>query len=261
MLNLVLPYLPCASRARTLGTEKSLRPDAQLRILARVRGVEKSVLQRLVARNFDRGLRLNESIWRGRTMVGDILRAGTVCARRDFLFQKPEWMAAVFGWYTGYSTASMTTERKYELFGALLGDRCVAAFAFDTRVHLCSAPPASMLAVWMDACPYVVSYALCVAGAERGMADRAVVLDAVRQNGLSLRWASPCLRADAGVVYTAVCSDGLALQWAAEALRDDERIVSAAVSNCRRARRFASVRAKRVLAGAREAPPPKRVRL
>ena len=44
--------------------------------------------------------------------------------------------------------------------------------------------------------------------------DRAFVLEAVRRNGLALRWASEALRGDREVVLAAVGQTGGALRWA-----------------------------------------------
>ena len=51
--------------------------------------------------------------------------------------------------------------------------------------------------------------------------DRGVVLAAVRESGLALRWASAALRADVEVASVAVEQDGRALEFVGEALQKE----------------------------------------
>ena len=61
--------------------------------------------------------------------------------------------------------------------------------------------------------------------------DRDVVLKAVGQNGMALRYASGKLRNDEVVVLVAVEKYGLALQHASTTLRNERGVVLAAVKN------------------------------
>lgn len=60
--------------------------------------------------------------------------------------------------------------------------------------------------------------------------NKEVVLAAVRQNGLALRFASETLKADKDVVRAAVTQNGLALEYASEALKANPGVVLAAVT-------------------------------
>ena len=71
-------------------------------------------------------------------------------------------------------------------------------------------------------------------------ADRAVVLQAVRQNGLALQFASDELRADRDVVLVAVRQNGSALQFASDELRADRDVALVAVRQNGSALQFAS---------------------
>lgn len=59
--------------------------------------------------------------------------------------------------------------------------------------------------------------------------DREEVLEAVKQNGWSLQYASEDLKRDREIVLTAVKQYGRSLQYAGEELRGDREIVLAAV--------------------------------
>ena len=65
--------------------------------------------------------------------------------------------------------------------------------------------------------------------AEPLKADRGIVLAAVLQNGEALRYADEPLKADRGIVLVAVQQNGWALQYVAEPLKADRGIVLAAV--------------------------------
>ena len=60
--------------------------------------------------------------------------------------------------------------------------------------------------------------------------DVLLVLEAVKDVGDILRYASVDLRGDREVVLAAVSSDGLAIQYAVEHLRRDPKIISIAVA-------------------------------
>ena len=60
-------------------------------------------------------------------------------------------------------------------------------------------------------------------------ADREIVREAVKQDGLALQFAAPELQADREIVREAVKQDGLALQYAAPELKADPEIVLEAV--------------------------------
>eukprot|EP00971_Amphidinium_carterae_P063558 1257934-Amphidinium_carterae.1 len=56
-----------------------------------------------------------------------------------------------------------------------------------------------------------------------------MVLAAVQENGLALKWAAEVLRSNHDIVLAAVQQNGQALQWAAEALKKNHGMVLAAV--------------------------------
>ena len=61
--------------------------------------------------------------------------------------------------------------------------------------------------------------------------DREVVLAAVKDNWLALRYASQALRNNRAVVLTAVSKAGVMLRYASEALKNDCEVVLTAVEN------------------------------
>lgn len=63
----------------------------------------------------------------------------------------------------------------------------------------------------------------------RSAAQRSVVLEAVRQNGCALRFASEELRRDGEVVHAAVWQDGYALRYVPVGSRNDLAIVVASL--------------------------------
>lgn len=65
--------------------------------------------------------------------------------------------------------------------------------------------------------------------------DRELVLEAVRQNGSALNFAAPALQDDTGVVLEALKCDGMAYQYASRRLRDDNKVILAALSQNGRA--------------------------
>ena len=71
-------------------------------------------------------------------------------------------------------------------------------------------------------------------------ANRAVVMMAVQQNGMQLRYANVVLRKDKEVVMAAVQQCGGMLQWAGAELRQDKAVVTAAVKQNARALEWAS---------------------
>lgn len=77
--------------------------------------------------------------------------------------------------------------------------------------------------------------------------DRELVFTAIRQNGMSLEFASTTLQNDRELVLGALTKlgDGLALQFASSQLRDDKQVVLRAVLNDRRSFEFASKRLKK----------------
>jgi len=62
------------------------------------------------------------------------------------------------------------------------------------------------------------------------MNDKALVLAAVKDYGLSLKHASPALQADRQVVMAAVKNNGMAIDYASPALKKDKVIVKAAAA-------------------------------
>ena len=70
--------------------------------------------------------------------------------------------------------------------------------------------------------------------------DGEVVLAAVAQNGLALRYASDALQEDRELVWAAVSSNGLALQYASDTLRGDGEVVLTAVAQKGLALQYAS---------------------
>eukprot|EP00971_Amphidinium_carterae_P256974 5101624-Amphidinium_carterae.1 len=64
---------------------------------------------------------------------------------------------------------------------------------------------------------------------ERYRADREIVLAAVQENGVALKFAAEECKADRAIVLAAVRQNGLALQHAAEECKADREIVLAAV--------------------------------
>ncbi len=70
--------------------------------------------------------------------------------------------------------------------------------------------------------------------------NKNVVLEAVKQNGLALQFASEKLQDDKNVVLEAVKQYGRALRFASENLRDDKDIVMTAVQQNRYALMYAS---------------------
>ena len=72
-----------------------------------------------------------------------------------------------------------------------------------------------------------------------GMADRAVVLEAVGQNGWALQFAHEDLKKDRAVVLAAVGQDGLALEFVQEDLKEDREVVLEAVGQNGKALQFA----------------------
>ena len=71
-------------------------------------------------------------------------------------------------------------------------------------------------------------------------ADREVVLQAVRQNGKALQYASEELKNDREVVLQAITQNGKALQYASPELQDDEEVVLQAVAQNGEALQYAS---------------------
>jgi hypothetical protein len=71
-------------------------------------------------------------------------------------------------------------------------------------------------------------------------ADRAFILEAVKQDGKSLLFASEELQADKEVVIEAVKQDGFALMYASDDLRGDKEIVLEAVKQDGRLLKYAS---------------------
>lgn len=65
--------------------------------------------------------------------------------------------------------------------------------------------------------------------------DRELVLEAVRQNGSALNFAAPALQDDTGVVLEALKCDGMAYQYASRRLRDDNKVILTALSQNGRA--------------------------
>ncbi|EOD05673.1 hypothetical protein EMIHUDRAFT_362893, partial [Emiliania huxleyi CCMP1516] len=65
------------------------------------------------------------------------------------------------------------------------------------------------------------------AGSIKG--DREVVLEAVRQSGQALQYATGSLRADRAVAFEAVRQDGDALRWAGAVIKADKDVALAAV--------------------------------
>jgi hypothetical protein len=82
---------------------------------------------------------------------------------------------------------------------------------------MCSAPEIAMAAM-----PYNDALAFC--SPTLGM-DRPFMLDAVKQNGLALRYACDALREDRELVLTAVQQNGQALQYVHPNLLDDQEIL------------------------------------
>jgi len=82
-------------------------------------------------------------------------------------------------------------------------------------------------------------YALERAPAEL-RADKKSVLEAVKLDGLAIRFASPELRADREVVLEAVKEDGHALSWASEELQADKEIVLETINQNGNAIQYAS---------------------
>ena len=85
--------------------------------------------------------------------------------------------------------------------------------------------------------------------------DRDFILEAVKQDGRALRWASVELRDDEELVLEAKRQNGGALRWASAELRDDEELVLEAVKQDGRALQFASeaLRGNRIVKVAAEA--------
>ena len=90
-----------------------------------------------------------------------------------------------------------------------------------------------LAAVWQDG--MALRYA-----SEELQADREIVLAAVRQDGMALCFASEELQADREIVLAAVQQDGRALCFASEELQADHEIVLAAVRQDGRAPDYAS---------------------
>jgi hypothetical protein len=86
---------------------------------------------------------------------------------------------------------------------------------------------------------------LWLAGAQRLKANRAIVMAAVKQNGMALQYASKPLQANRNVVLAAVKQNGFALRIASMAMRSDRAIVDAAVAQNKQALQFAFWRVKR----------------
>ena len=72
-------------------------------------------------------------------------------------------------------------------------------------------------------------------------ADREVVLAAVSNNGLALKYADDTLKADREVVLAAVSNDGWALQYADDALKAEREVILAAIQNNQCSYRFAKL--------------------
>jgi hypothetical protein len=70
--------------------------------------------------------------------------------------------------------------------------------------------------------------------------DREIVLEAVKQNGYALQYASEAMRNDHEIVLEAVKQSGYALEYASAALQDDREIVLEAVKQNGRALEYAS---------------------
>ena len=70
--------------------------------------------------------------------------------------------------------------------------------------------------------------------------DRVIVMEAVRQNGWTLKFASPELRGDRAVVLAAVKTSGYVLKFASPELYGDREVVLAAVQNNGLALKYAS---------------------
>ena len=63
----------------------------------------------------------------------------------------------------------------------------------------------------------------------RDITNKLVMLEAVKQNGLSLKFANHILQKDRQVVMAAVKYDGFAFKYADDSIRKDEEVVLAAV--------------------------------
>lgn len=74
--------------------------------------------------------------------------------------------------------------------------------------------------------------------------DKEIVLKAVSDNGLDLRFASPTLRDDKEVVTFAVEQNGWALEYASPRLKNDKEIVMKAILNDPWSMKFASIELK-----------------
>jgi hypothetical protein len=74
--------------------------------------------------------------------------------------------------------------------------------------------------------------------------DNAIAMDAVKENGFTLREFSAALQDDKDVVMAAVAQDGGALRYASGRMKDDKDVVMAAVAQDGGALRYASARMK-----------------
>jgi hypothetical protein len=91
----------------------------------------------------------------------------------------------------------------------------------------------------LDANRFRLHYVVLQHAGESVVARRWIVMEAVKQTGQSLRYASATLQNDEQVVFEAVRQDGTALQYASERLRDDWYIVNTAVGQDWKAINFA----------------------
>jgi hypothetical protein len=74
--------------------------------------------------------------------------------------------------------------------------------------------------------------------------DREIVMEAVKQDGRALEYASAELRGDQEIVMAAVKQNGWALEWASAELQGDREVVMAAVKQNVGALKYASVELK-----------------
>lgn len=108
------------------------------------------------------------------------------------------------------------------------------------------------------ACPDISLMAIKMFEAKEMKADKEIIGEAIRQDGLLLKIASDELKADKDLVMTAVELCGEALEYAADELKSDPEVVQAAVKQNGEALKFASEKLRStkeiVLAAVRQKP-------
>ena len=121
------------------------------------------------------------------------------------------------------------------LIGKLIGKKKI--IRKSTRTNQAAMQPSARLVITTGRCHRYISHtpscplAMALESARCNGSDRQVILEAVKQNGCALGYASEKLRNDPDVVMAAVEQYGCALKYASEELKNELKIVLKAIKN------------------------------